>query len=103
MGLTTRWILTFTGTLGIFWKSYQFSLPDRKIEKLRISKSMYNYLKIPAFDTNLTIQDHVSAMKSIQIFVDSYTLAECRDYLWNLLQSGLRIKIILMSRKIGIQ
>ena len=50
---------------------------------------MYNYLKIPAFNTNLTIQDHVSAMKSIQIFVDSYTLAECRDYLWNLLQSGL--------------
>jgi hypothetical protein len=39
--------------------------------------------------SNLTIEDHVSAMKSIQIFVDAYTLAECRDHLWNLLQSSL--------------
>jgi hypothetical protein len=50
---------------------------------------MYEYLKIPAFKSNLTIQDHVSAMKSIQVFVDSYNLDECRDHLWKLLQSGL--------------
>jgi hypothetical protein len=50
---------------------------------------MYDYLKIPAFKSNLTIQDHVSAMKSIQVFVDGYHLDECRNYLWKLLQSAL--------------
>jgi hypothetical protein len=50
---------------------------------------MYNYLKIPAFKSNLTIQDHLSAMKAIQSFVDSYGLDECREYLWKMLHSSL--------------
>jgi len=50
---------------------------------------MYDFLKISAFKSNLTIQDHVSAMKSIQVFVDSYGLDECRDYLWRMLHCAL--------------
>jgi hypothetical protein len=50
---------------------------------------MYNYLEIPVFNSPLTIHDHVSAMQSIQTFVDSYSLAECRDFLWRMLHCSL--------------
>jgi hypothetical protein len=50
---------------------------------------MYEYLKIPAFNSNLIIQDGSSATKSIQIFVDAYSLAECRDSLWKMLHCAL--------------
>lgn len=50
---------------------------------------MYNHLKIPAFNSQLTIRDHVTAMQSIESFVDSYSLAECRDFLWKMLRCAL--------------
>jgi hypothetical protein len=50
---------------------------------------MYHYRQNPLFDQNLTVLDHLMAMQAIQEFHDNYKLSDCRQLLWNLLDTAL--------------
>ena len=50
---------------------------------------MYSFRIIPVFERNLIITDHAGAIRAMKTFVEDYRLSECRQLLWNLLETAL--------------
>lgn len=51
---------------------------------------MYYYRRFKeVFDQPFSIEDHASAIMAIRDFQDSYRLSDCRQILWNMLETCL--------------